>query len=119
MTVEGAVDTRCFNAYVEPVLSASVQAGDVLILDNLGAHRASLLEEVAARCGARVIWLPPYSPDSSPIEQMWSKVKAALRAAKARTREELEKALAEALSWVTEANIRGWFRQCGYEVTST
>ncbi len=66
-----------------------------------------------------MVWLAPYSPDYSPIEQMWSKVKEALRAAKARTREELEKALVEALSLVREADIRGWFRHCGYQVAST
>jgi len=87
-------------------------------LDNLGAHKASVIEEVAAACGARVIWLPPYSPDYSPIEQMWSKVKEALRTAKARTRQELEKALAGALSLVSATDIRGWFRHCGYEVAS-
>jgi transposase len=119
MTVEGAVDTLVFNKYVEEVLRPCLQAGDILILDNLGAHKASVIEEVAGECGGRVMWLPPYSPDYSPIEQMWSKVKGALRAAKARTREELERALAEALSLVSEADIRGWFRHCGYEVAST
>lgn len=116
MTVEGAVDTLVFNAYVEQVLRPSVQAGDVLVLDNLRAHKASVIEEVAAACGARVIWLPPYSPDYSPIEQMWSKVKEALRAAKARTCEAVERALIDALKLVSESDIRGWFQHCGYEV---
>jgi transposase len=93
MTVEGAVDTAIFNVYVEQVLRPTMAAGDILVLDNLSAHRASGIEEVAAECGASVLWLPPYSPDFSPIELMWSKIKAALRAAKARTREELEQAL--------------------------
>ena len=118
MTVEGTVDTLVFNVYAEQVLGPTLQAGDILILDNLSAHRASVIEEVAASRGARVLWLPAYSPDYSPIEQMWSKIKAALRAAKARTREQLERALAEALCLVSEADIRGWFRHCGYEVAS-
>jgi len=118
MTVDGAVDTLAFDAYVTQVLRPSVQAGDILVLDNLGAHKASGIEEVAAACGARVIWLPPYSPDYSPIEPMWSKVKAALRAAKARTRNALERALSDALKLVSETDIRGWFRHCGYEVAT-
>ncbi|MDQ3252948.1 MAG: transposase, partial [Acidobacteriota bacterium] len=74
-TVEGAVDTAIFNVYVEHVLGPTIEVGDILILDNLSAHRASRIETVAAERGAQVIWLPPYSPDFSPIEQCWSKIK--------------------------------------------
>lgn len=116
MTVEGAVDTLCFDAYIEQVFSPCLRRGDVVVLDNLGAHKASCLEQVAEKCGARVLWLPPYSPDYSPIENCWSKIKTALRAAKARTRDELEKALAKALKLVTKADIQGWFTHCGYSV---
>src|SRR5260370_19249874 len=70
MTVDGAVDTLVFNVYVEQVLRPRVQAGDILVLDNLGAHKASIIEEVAVAAGAPVIWLPPYSPDHSPIQPM-------------------------------------------------
>ncbi len=116
MTVQGAVDTLCFNAYVERVLSPHLRRGDVVVLDNLGAHKASCLEQVAEERGARVLWLPPYSPDYSPIENCWSKIKTALRAAKARTRDELNKALATALKLVTKTDIQGWFKHCGYSV---
>ncbi len=116
MTVEGAVDTICFDAYVERVLSPHLRRGDVVVLDNLGAHKASCLERVAGKRGARVLWLPPYSPDYSPIENCWSKIKTYLRAAKARTREELEKALATVIDFVTKADIQGWFKHCGYSV---
>jgi transposase len=116
MTVQGAVDTLCFDAYVERVLGPQLRRGDVVVLDNLGAHKASCLEQVADERGARVLWLPPYSPDYSPIENCWSKIKTALRAAKARTREELDKALAQALKLVTKADIQGWFTHCGYSV---
>lgn len=118
MTVEGAVDTEVFNVYVREVLSCAIEAGDILVLDNLAAHRASQIEEVAGECGAEVIWLSPYSPDFSPIELMWSKIKAALRAAKARTREELEQALVTALNLVTSDDCLGWFNHCGYQVAS-
>jgi len=118
MTVAGAVDTAIFNVYVEQVLRPTIAAGDILVLDNLSAHRASAIEEVADECGASVLWLPPYSPDFSPIELMWSKIKAVLRAAKARTHEELEQALVTALKLVTAADCEGWFKHCGYQVTS-
>jgi transposase len=114
MSVEGAVDTLVFNAYVEQVLRPTIKAGDVIVLDNLAAHKASCIEQVAADSGAQVIWLSPYSPDFSPIEMMWSKIKAYMRAAKARTREELEKALAAALKLVTENDCLAWFTHCGY-----
>ncbi|HLM60532.1 MAG TPA: transposase [Pyrinomonadaceae bacterium] len=75
MFIEGSVDTLVFNAYCQEIPRLTLKAGDVIVLDNPGAHRASRVEEMAGSCGARVIWLPPYSPDFSPIELMWSKVK--------------------------------------------
>lgn len=116
MLVEGAVDTLCFNVFGENFVRDCLKAGDVLVLDNLGAHRASRIEEIAAASGARVVWLPPYSPDYSPIEQMWSKLKAYLRKAKARTSQELDRAIAEGLKLITESDCRSWFKHCGYQV---
>ena len=118
MVVEGSVDTAVFNAYCEAVLRPTLKIGDVIVLDNLGAHRASRIEEIAFSCGAEVVWLPPYSPDFSPIELMWSKVKAYLKKVKSRTQEELEKAIAQALQTVTLSDCLNWFRHCGYEVSS-
>ena len=118
MTLEGAVDTLAFDAYLKEVLRPKLKAGDVVILDNLNVHKASQIEQVAVDRGARVIWLAPYSPDYSPIEQCWSKIKQMLRAAKARTREELEAALAGTLDIITNSDIRGWFNHCGYSVAS-
>lgn len=117
MSITGAVDTPVFDAYVDRVLRPTIKVGDVIVLDNLTAHKASRIERVAAECGATVIWLSPYSPDFSPIEMMWSKIKAAMRAAKARTREELEKALAAALKLITKADCLAWFTHCGYQVS--
>jgi len=117
MFIEGSVDTLVFNAYCEQVLRPTLKAGDVIVLDNLGAHRVSRIEEIARQCRARVIWLPPYSPDFSPIELMWSKVKTYLRRVKARTQEELEKAIATALGTITVSDCLKWFRHCGYQVT--
>jgi transposase len=117
MTLESAVDTSAFDAYLEQVLRPTIRPGDVLVLDNLTAHHASRIEEVAEECKAGVIWLAPYSPDFSPIELMWSKIKTAMRAAKARSREELERAFKAALSLITESDCLGWFSHCGYQVT--
>jgi len=116
MIIEGSVDTLVFNAYCQQVLRPTLKAGDVIVLDNLGAHRASRIEEITEECRARVIWLPPYSPDFSPIELMWSKVKAYLKKLKARTQTELEKAIAAALKTITPSDCLNWFRHCGYEV---
>lgn len=116
MLVQGAVDTLVFDAFGENFVRPCLKAGDILVLDNLGAHRASRIEEMASSCGAQVIWLPPYSPDFSPIEQMWSKLKTYLRKVKARTGEELDRAVAEGLQLITESDCRGWFRHCGYTV---
>lgn len=117
MLVEGSVDTLCFNAYCQEILRPTLRAGDVIVLDNLGAHRVGRIEEIAVECGATVLWLPPYSPDFSPIELMWSKVKAYLKKVKARTQIELEKAIAAALETITASDCVNWFRHCGYQVT--
>ena len=117
-TVEGVVETAIFNLYVEQVLGPTIKRGDVLVLDNLSAHRASVIETTAAERGAQVLWLPPYSPDFAPIELMWSKSKTAMSAAKARTREELEQAVVAALKLITTDDCAGWFSHCGYQVAS-
>ena len=116
MTIEGSVDTVVFNAFAEEFIRPRLKAGDYLVLDNLGAHRASRIEAIAAECGAKVLWLSPYSPDFSPIELMWSKLKTLFRASKARTREEIEWGLEKALKQITESDCRAWYRHCGYQV---
>ena len=116
LAVEGAVDTLCFDAYAERVLGPRLRSGDVVVLDNLTAHRASRIEEVAESRGAQVLWLAPYSPDFNPIEQCWSKIKTFLRGAQARTADALDHALAQAIGLVTKADIRGWFNHCGYSL---
>ncbi len=116
MTVAGAVDGVVFRTYVEKVLAPTLSAGDIVIMDNLGAHKVSGVRELIEARGARVIYLPPYSPDLNPIEKCWSKIKTYLRAAKARTREALEKALKEALQLVSAKDAIGWFASCGYSL---
>ena len=114
MTVEAAVDGDCFEAYVKRLLAPSLGPGDVVVMDNLSSHKRPAVEALVRARGARVLWLPPYSPDLNPIEKMWSKIKQALRKAKARTERTLRKAIARALATVTADDARGWFQSCGY-----
>ena len=114
MTVEGATDADVFRAYVKRVLGPTLRPGDLVVMDNLRAHKAVGVQQALARRGARLLYLPPYSPDLSPIEPCWSKVKTALRKAKARTREALDAAITPALPTVTGTDAHGWFMQCGY-----
>jgi transposase len=116
MTVNGAADGDIFLAFVREVLAPTLRAGDVVIWDNLGAHRSVAVREAVGAKGAQLVFLPPYSPDMNPIERCWSKLKTFLRAAKARTRETLEAAIKQALATVTEADARAWFAHCGYAV---
>ena len=116
MTITGAVDGTVFKVYVEQVLCPTLEAGDIVIMDNLPAHKVKGIKEMIRERGARLIYLPAYSPDLNPIEKCWSKIKTYLRRAKARTRAELEKALAEALLSVSSKDAIGWFKSCGYAI---
>jgi transposase len=117
MTVESATDGEVFKAYVEQVLCPKLRPGDVVILDNLSAHKVpGICEPIQAR-GAQLLYLPPYSPDLNPIEKAWSKFKKFLRDAKARTKEALDQAVTDALKTITADNAAAWFRHCGYQGT--
>lgn len=114
MTIEGATDTEVFQAYVRAVLVPSLRPGDIVIMDNLGAHKNDRTLALIAQAGAEVRFLPAYSPDLNPIEMMWSKVKALLRKTGARTHQDLLLAIADALRAVTAQDTLGWFGACGY-----
>jgi transposase len=114
MTVEGATDSDVFRAYVHEVLCPTLRDGDMVIADNLSVHKAAGVQEAIAAQGARLLYLPPYSPDLNPIEQCWSKIKTFLRAAKARTCEALDAAVTRALVTVTASDARAWFAHSGY-----
>ncbi len=111
---EGATSGNAFETYVDQVLSPTLHAGDLVLIDNLSAHRSEPIRQRIESRGARVHFLPPYSPDWNPIELCWAKVKAALRAAKARTFEALVDALADALRAVDCSEVLAWFAHCGY-----
>jgi transposase len=116
MTIEGATDAEVFHAYAEQVLGPTLRPGDIVVLDNLSAHKIATIRTVIEGRGARLFYLPPYSPDLAPIERAWSKIKTYLRAAKARSREALELAIQQALTTITAADAHGWFTHCGYTV---
>lgn len=113
-TLEGAINGAKFQNYVMETLGPTLAAGDVVVMDNLPAHKVAGIEAAICQRGAQLVYLPPYSPDLSPIEHCWSKVKAHLRQGKARSQEGLKTALAEALEKVTSSDAQGWFRHCGY-----
>jgi transposase len=101
---------------VEQVLCPTLESGDVVVMDNLGAHKVSGIREAIEAKGAQVIYLPPYSPDLNPIEKCWSKLKTAIRAVGARTRETLEEAIGQVIKTITETDALAWFVHCGYVV---
>lgn len=114
MTVNGATDAEVFRTYITQVLGPTLVPGDIVVLDNLSAHKATGIQQALARRRVRRIFLPPYSPDLSPMELCVSKLKTALRAAKARTREALDTAVQQAMETVTAVDAQNWFRHCGY-----
>lgn len=116
MLLEGAMDTLVFETYLEKQVCPLLHSGDILIMDNLSAHKSHLVSGLIADCGARIEYLPPYSPDLNPIELCWSKVKTFLRAAKAKTAESLLSAVHDALVSVTSSDTRAWFRHVGFAV---
>jgi transposase len=114
MTVDGATDTEVFQAYVRAVLCPTLRLGDIVVMDNLAPHKNEDTVALITATGASVRFLPAYSPDLNPIEMMWSKVKASLRAAEARTHPDLLAAIGQALRRVTAQDAVNWFAACGY-----
>ena len=116
MTVSGAVNGDVFAAYLDQVLGPTLVPGDVVVLDNLSVHKVAGLAEIVEARGARLLYLPPYSPDFNPIELAFNKLKTWLRTAQARTREALEAVIQDASNWITERDAKNWFDHCGYHV---
>lgn len=114
MTIDCPTDAEVFLAFVERVLTPALRPGDVVVMDNLSAHKAAVIAQRIHAAGAELIYQPPYSPDMNPIEPCWSKVKEFLRAAQARTQDLLDKSIGAALNTISPRDAHGWFRQCGY-----
>jgi transposase len=114
MAVVGSTTKAVFEAYVERALAPSLRPGQVVVMDNLGAHRGERVRALVEARGCELLYLPPYSPDFSPIEEAFSKIKTLLRKAKARTRVALLEAIGRALSAITARDVAGYFGHCGY-----
>lgn len=114
MVFDGALDGKIFNAYIEKFLLPTLSPGDMVIMDNLNVHKSQIAQELIEEKGCHYIFLPEYSPDLNPVEKMWSKIKQLLRGIKARTQEELYKAIGKVLARVTKEDAESWFKACGY-----
>ena len=115
MTLDGAMTGAAFLAYVEQVLAPTLRRGDVVVMDNLPAHKPIAIRETIEATGATMLFLPPYSPDFNPIELAFAKIKALLRKAAARTIPKLWDAIRDAIDAVTPNDARSFFTACGYE----
>lgn len=116
LILEGAADTLAFEVYIEQILAPSLRSGQIVIMDNLSIHLSARVRQAIEAKGCQLVFLPAYSPDFSPIEEAFSKLKAYLRRVGARTHDALFDAIAAALLTVTAADARGWFTHCGYPV---
>jgi transposase len=114
LLVPGATDGSVFRVFLEQVLIPKLRRGDIVVLDNLSAHKVTGVAETIAAAGAQLFYLPPYSPDYNPMELAWSKIKSQLRTASARTRRKLQRCLQTALREITSQEARAWFRHDGY-----
>ena len=114
MILDGAANGVAFELYVEQILAPSLTAGQIVVMDNLSIHKGAKVRSAIEARGCQLLFLPSYSPDLSPIEEAFSKLKAALRRASARTREALEEAICQALELITAQDACGWFAHCGY-----
>lgn len=118
MVLDGPMDSLSFEAYVEQVLLPALPANSIVVMDNLSAHKSKKTQNLFREGGIELHYQPPYSPDFNPIELMWSKVKNSLRAAKARSQEQLYEAIAHALTKITSSDTQGFFRHCGVAIKS-
>jgi transposase len=114
LVFEGALNGEMFLGYMKDCLVPTLMEGDIVIMDNLSSHKVKGLEELVKKRGARIEYLPPYSPDFNPVENMWSKVKTHLRQMKERCKDALFEAVGTALRTVTTQDAQGWFEHCGY-----
>ena len=114
LAVEGPITREVFEVYLERILAPSLKPGQIVVVDNLSAHKGGRVREILETVGCELVYLPPYSPDFNPIEQAFSKIKGLLRKARARTREALIEAMGLALDAVTVGDARGFFVHCGY-----
>jgi transposase len=117
MSVEGPVDGKAFESYIEHFLVPKLRRGQIVVMDNLSVHKSKRVEALIEEVGSTLLFLPPYSPDMNPIEEAFSKVKNILRKAGSRSKEALVEATGQALDAITPEDIRGFYNDCGYRVS--
>ena len=115
MTIEGGTSSAVFRTWVEQVLVPDLPTNAIVVMDNLAAHKDAGVRELIEAAGAKLVFLPPYSPEFNPIELAWGKVKRWLRTARRRTREAVDDALRDIMSLITPSDAAGWFRHCGWK----
>jgi transposase len=117
LVLDGPMTGAWFRAYIEQMLAPALRPGDVVVMDNLAAHKVTGVEDAIRAAGASVLYLPSYSPDLNPIEQFFAKLKAMLRSAASRTKDALWDTIGRALDAFPEAECRNYLAHCGYEFT--
>lgn len=117
LAVEGATTRGVFEAYLEEVLAPTLLPGQVVVMDNLSAHKGGRVREIVEERGCELLYLPPYSPDYNPIEEAFAKLKGLLRKSGARSRQALVEAMGRALDAITVGDARGFFGHCGYRAS--
>lgn len=116
MYIQKAVNAEIFETFVNQLLIPKLGIGKYVVMDNVGFHKSEIIIKLIESTGARVVFLPPYSPDLSPIEKMWSKIKEILKRSKPRSNAEFHNALAIALHEINADDLSGWYEECGYNV---
>jgi len=116
LTMDAGTTSEVFNAFVEHELVPNLRLGDIVVMDNLSAHKNPRARELIEAAGAEILFLPPYSPEFNPIEKVWAKLKDIVRRLPSQTRELFDLAVAEAMSAITPSNLREWTRHAGYEL---
>lgn len=119
MVTEGATDALVFRGFIEHFLTPVLKRGDIVVMDNLSSHKVRGVREAIEAAGAKLWYLPSYSPDLNPIEKTWSKVKSILRSITPKTTNQLYRAIGQALRRVTRRECQNYFLSCGYAATST
>jgi transposase len=119
MVTDGPMNHLVFQGYVEWLLVPHLQPGDTVIMDNLSSHKSATVVQLIEETGAKLLYLPPYSPDLNPIEKMWSKVKSHLRSEARRTKRTLTNAIGRALRTITPDDCKGFFQTVGIHATPT
>lgn len=118
-TFDFATSGESFLAFIKKEVCPNLRPGDVVVMDNLAAHKVKGVREAIEAAGASVRYLPPYSPELNPIEKLWSKLKDFVRRCTTDTRESFDDAVARAMDAVTATDLAGWYRHCGYDLGST